>query len=104
MIKDCGIIHTCHTWEVVLKPQEQCGDIISPLGVSSPVPSPSGVPLSQVNDTFVLNCLGEGEYSALMKHFLKRFPAGANRFEGVEVFTAANCEPLGGFRTNYLGF
>lgn len=44
----------------------------------------------QVGDTFVLNCLGEGEYSALMKHFLKRFPAGADRFEGVQVFTAAN--------------
>lgn len=43
-----------------------------------------------MNDTFVLNCLGEGEYSALMKHFLKRFPAGADRFEGVQTFTAAN--------------
>jgi len=43
-----------------------------------------------VGDTFVLNCLGEGEYSALMKHFLKRFPAGADRFAGVGTFTAAN--------------
>ncbi len=38
----------------------------------------------------MLNCLGEGEYSALMKHFLKRFPAGADRFAGVGTFTAAN--------------
>ena len=38
----------------------------------------------------MLNCLGEGEYSALMKHFLKRFPAGADRFAGVATFTAAN--------------
>ena len=43
-----------------------------------------------MGDTFVLNCLGEGEYSALMKHFLKRFPAGADRFQGVDWFTAAN--------------
>ena len=44
----------------------------------------------QVGDTFVLNCLGEGEYTGLMKHFLKRFPAGADRFAGVDTFTAAN--------------
>lgn len=31
----------------------------------------------------MLNCLGEGEYSAVMKHFLQRFPPGADRFEGV---------------------
>ena len=46
----------------------------------------------------MLNCLGEGEYSALMKHFLKRFPAGADRFAGVGTFTAANgvhWEPAG---------
>ena len=38
----------------------------------------------------MLNCLGEGEYSPIMKHFLKRFPAGADRFAGVETFTASN--------------
>lgn len=32
---------------------------------------------------FVLNCLGEGNQSTLMKHFLQRFPAGADRFEGI---------------------
>jgi len=30
--------------------------------------------LPQVGDTFVLNCLDKGNYSPLMKHFLKRFP------------------------------
>lgn len=32
----------------------------------------------------MLNCLGEGEYSGVLKHFLQRFPPGADRFEGVE--------------------
>jgi flavin reductase (DIM6/NTAB) family NADH-FMN oxidoreductase RutF len=44
--------------------------------------------LMQVGDAFVLNCLGEGEYSALMKHFLQRFPPGADRFAGVDTFEA----------------
>lgn len=48
----------------------------------------------QVGDTFVLNCLGEGDYSPIMKHFLKRFPAGADRFEGVGWFPAANGSPV----------
>lgn len=43
----------------------------------------------QVGDVFVLNCLGEGEYSPVMKHFLQRFPPGADRFAGVESYTAA---------------
>merc|ERR1711988_722738 len=34
----------------------------------------------QVDDTFVLNCLREDNYQELMKHFLKRFPPGADRF------------------------
>ncbi len=41
-------------------------------------------------DTFVLNVLEEGNYHRLMKHFLKRFPPGANRFEGVATYAAAN--------------
>lgn len=47
-------------------------------------PSPLPVLLRcpcQVGDSFVLNCLGEGEAEPLMKHFLKRFAAGADRFE-----------------------
>lgn len=36
--------------------------------------------LAQVGDTFVLNCLGEGEYNQVLKHFLQRFPPGADRF------------------------
>lgn len=35
----------------------------------------------QVGDKFVLNVLGESTYEPVMKHFLKRFAAGADRFE-----------------------
>ena len=40
--------------------------------------------LMQVGDRFVLNCLGEGREQRLMRHFLQRFPPGADRFEGVD--------------------
>lgn len=48
-------------------------------------------PFPQVGDIFVLNCLGEGEYQATLKHFLQRFPAGADRFEGINWFPAPEC-------------
>eukprot|EP00240_Pyramimonas_obovata_P003169 CAMPEP_0118924030 /NCGR_PEP_ID=MMETSP1169-20130426/2340_1 /TAXON_ID=36882 /ORGANISM="Pyramimonas obovata, Strain CCMP722" /LENGTH=646 /DNA_ID=CAMNT_0006865109 /DNA_START=70 /DNA_END=2010 /DNA_ORIENTATION=+ len=38
----------------------------------------------QTGDTFVLNCLPEEGYAPIMKHFLTRFPPGADRFEGVK--------------------
>ena len=41
--------------------------------------------LLQVNDRFVLNILQENNYLHLFRHFLKRFPPGANRFKGVEL-------------------
>ncbi|WP_338462534.1 diflavin flavoprotein [Synechococcus elongatus IITB7] len=50
--------------------------------------------LMQVGDRFVLNVLGEDNYAPLMKHFLKRFPPGADRFAGVETQTASNGSPL----------
>ena len=50
--------------------------------------------LMQVNDTFVLNILEEGNYQDLMKHFLKRFPPGADRFEGVKTQIANNNSPI----------
>jgi len=50
--------------------------------------------LMQVGDTFVLNCLEENNYSKLMKHFLKRFPPGADRFEGVDTTEAKNGSPV----------
>lgn len=42
----------------------------------------------QVGDHFVLNCLGEDNFTGIMKHFLKRFAPGADRFDGVDWFAA----------------
>jgi flavorubredoxin/flavin reductase (DIM6/NTAB) family NADH-FMN oxidoreductase RutF len=50
--------------------------------------------LMQVGDRFVLNVLAEGKYQSLMKHFLKRFQPGADRFAGVNTQTAANGSPI----------
>lgn len=50
--------------------------------------------LMQVGDTFVLNILEEGKYQSLMKHFLKRFKPGADRFAGVKTQTAQNGSPI----------
>ncbi len=50
--------------------------------------------LMQVGDTFVLNILEEGKYQGLMKHFLKRFSPGADRFEGIKIQTANNGSPI----------
>ena len=45
----------------------------------------------QVGDTFVLNVLEEGNASHIMKHFLTRFPPGADRFEGVDLVPSDRC-------------
>jgi flavorubredoxin/flavin reductase (DIM6/NTAB) family NADH-FMN oxidoreductase RutF len=50
--------------------------------------------LMQVGDKFVLNILEEGKYQPLMKHFLKRFKPGADRFAGVKTQTATNGSPI----------
>jgi flavorubredoxin/flavin reductase (DIM6/NTAB) family NADH-FMN oxidoreductase RutF len=50
--------------------------------------------LMQVGDTFVLNILEEGKHLGLMKHFLKRFAPGADRFAGVRTRPATNGSPL----------
>ena len=42
----------------------------------------------------MLNCLGESDYGGTMKHFLKRFPAGSDRFDGVDWFPAENGSPV----------
>lgn len=56
-----------------------------PLGLTIAVAKDRAIEsLMQVGDAFVLNCLGEDEYSATLKHFLQRFPPGADRFEGVQ--------------------
>lgn len=56
----------------------------------------------QVGDHFVLNVLSEDNYQGLMKHFLKRFPPGADRFAGVNTQTAINGSPILGDSLAYL--
>ncbi|WP_017326081.1 diflavin flavoprotein [Synechococcus sp. PCC 7336] len=50
--------------------------------------------LMQVGDTFVLNVLEEGNHLKLMKHFLKRFAPGADRFAEVNTQPAKNGSPI----------
>jgi flavin reductase (DIM6/NTAB) family NADH-FMN oxidoreductase RutF len=50
--------------------------------------------LMQVGDRFVLNILEEGKYQGLMKHFLRRFKPGADRFAEINTQTAANGSPI----------
>ena len=42
----------------------------------------------------MLNVLGEEKSGAIMKHFLTRFPPGADRFEGVGTKQAKNGSPV----------
>ena len=66
-----------------------------PLGVSVAVAKDRSIEsLLHVGDRFVLNVLEEGNYQGLMKHFLKRFPPGADRFEGVRTYPATNGSPI----------
>ncbi|MBG0742830.1 MBL fold metallo-hydrolase [Cylindrospermopsis raciborskii LB2897] len=66
-----------------------------PLGFSIAVAKDRAIEsLMQVGDRFVLNVLEEGNYQALMKHFLKRFAPGADRFEGVKTQPAENGAPI----------
>ena len=45
--------------------------------------------LMQVGDRFVLNVLAEDNHQSLLRHFLKRFPPGADRFAGVVTLEGA---------------
>ena len=66
-----------------------------PLGITIAVAKDRAIEsLMQVGDRFVLNVLEEGNYQNLMKHFLKRFKPGQDRFEGVEVRDAKNGSPV----------
>lgn len=66
-----------------------------PLGFSIAVAKDRAIEsLMQVGDRFVLNVLEESNYQKLMKHFLKRFAPGADRFEGVRTQPAENGAPI----------
>lgn len=51
-------------------------------------------PLLHRGDTFVLNVLEDGHSQRLIKHFLKRFAPGANRFAGIATRRAENGSPI----------
>ncbi len=66
-----------------------------PLGLTIAVAKDRAIEsLMQVGDRFVLNVLEEGNHLHLMKHFLKRFPPGADRFAGIKVQSAQNGSPI----------
>ncbi|MBD2166276.1 flavin reductase [Calothrix membranacea FACHB-236] len=68
---------------------------LNPLGVAIAVSKDRAIEsLMHVGDRFVLNVLEEGNYQSLMKHFLKRFPPGADRFAGVKTYPATNGSPI----------
>ena len=66
-----------------------------PLGVTVVVAKDRAIEsLLQVGDHFVLNVLEEGNYQGLMKHFLKRFPPGSDRFAGVKTYPTTDGSPI----------
>ncbi|MCC5637931.1 diflavin flavoprotein [Nostoc sp. CHAB 5844] len=66
-----------------------------PLGFSIAVAKDRAIEsLMQVGDRFVLNVLEEGNYQTLMRHFLKRFAPGADRFAGVRTQSAEDGTPI----------
>ncbi|MEM6839838.1 MAG: diflavin flavoprotein [Cyanobacteria bacterium P01_C01_bin.120] len=67
----------------------------APLGVAIAVSKERAIEsLLHVSDRFVLNVLEEGRYQPLMKHFLRRFPPGADRFAGIDTYQAKNGCPI----------
>lgn len=68
---------------------------LNPLGVAIAVSKDRAIEsLMHVGDRFVLNVLEEGNYQGLMKHFLKRFPPGGDRFAGIKTYPANNGSPI----------
>ena len=60
--------------------------------------------LMQVGDRFVLNILREDNHQGLLRHFLKRFPPGADRFAGVSTLDGvAEGGPVLGDALAFLG-
>ncbi|UFP96215.1 diflavin flavoprotein [Gloeobacter morelensis] len=67
----------------------------APLGVTIAVAKDRAIEaLMQVGDMFALNVLEEGKYAPLMRHFLKRFAPGEDRFVGVETLTGTGGTPI----------
>ena len=77
----------------------------SPPGITVAVAKERAIEaLMQVGDRFVLNILREDNHQQLMRHFLKRFPPGADRFAGVNLLEhEAKGGPVLGDALAYLG-
>jgi flavin reductase (DIM6/NTAB) family NADH-FMN oxidoreductase RutF len=68
---------------------------LEPLGITIAVAKDRAIEsFMRVGDRFVLNVLEEGNYQALMRHFLKRFAPGADRFADVKTYPATNGSPI----------
>ena len=68
---------------------------LAPLGIAIAVAKDRAMEsLLQIGDHFVLNVLEEGNYQHIIRHFLKRFPPGADRFEGIKTVPASNGSPI----------
>ena len=68
---------------------------LSPLGIAIAVAKDRAIEsFLQIGDRFVLNVLEEDNYQSLIKHFLKRFPPGADRFESIKTVPASNGSPI----------
>jgi len=66
-----------------------------PLGLTIAVAKDRAIEsIMHAGDKFVLNVLEEGNYQTLMKHFLKRFAPGADRFSGVKTQPGSNGSPI----------
>ncbi len=68
---------------------------LNPLGVAIAVAKDRAIEsFLHLGDHFVLNVLAEGNYQNLIKHFLKRFPPGEDRFAGIKTVPASNGSPI----------
>jgi flavorubredoxin/flavin reductase (DIM6/NTAB) family NADH-FMN oxidoreductase RutF len=68
---------------------------LAPLGIAIAVAKDRAIEsLMQIGDRFVLNVLEEGNCQPLIRHFLKRFPPGADRFEDIPTVPANNGSPI----------
>ncbi len=68
---------------------------IAPLGITIAVAKDRAIEsFMHVGDRFVLNILEDGTYQPLMRHFLKRFAPGADRFAGIKTTPATNGAPI----------
>ncbi|MGB3693889.1 MAG: diflavin flavoprotein [Spirulinaceae cyanobacterium] len=68
---------------------------LNPLGIAIAVAKDRAIEsFLHLGDRFVLNVLAEENYQNLIKHFLKRFPPGADRFAGIKTVPANNGSPI----------